>query len=287
MMVNTTVRFRFSGVVMKTFALGILRVVIAMVLVSGLSACGGGGGGDGGAAAVNGAGAAPGTPNAPDLQSEMNQRFPYVANEPIDVTFFCRRVNSKLGYYFKFDLNWRFTVFFETDNYQQYSFFGGYSHANGAMRMVADPNNILALDETTTRIASRLGILAEFETPGMRCDAVGHGYNDPVTESYKSYDCPNISPTGVSIEDNSIEFTYSAKPFTGYFYGSIFRQREVGIVPLITRGYGIYRRVGNTFYADFWNSFADVNLLKGTFLNSDSQLSVEQLKPEAGACNKR
>ncbi|MFM9888418.1 MAG: hypothetical protein ACKVQT_35790 [Burkholderiales bacterium] len=286
-MVNTTAWFRFSGVVMTTFALGILRAVTAMGLVGGLAACGGGGGGGGDGGGGAAAGAAPGTPNAPDLQSEINQRFPYVANQPIDVTFSCRRVNSKLAYYFKFDLNWRFTVFFETDNYQQYSFVGGYSHANGAMRMVADPNNILALDETTTRIASRLGILAEFETPAMRCDAIGHGYNDPVTESYKSYDCPQISPTGLTIEDNAIEFTYSAAPFNGYFYGSTFRQREVGIVPLITRGYGIYRRVGNTFYADFWNNFADVNLLKGTFLNGDSQLSVEQLKPEVGPCNKR
>ena len=284
-MVDTSEWFRNSGVVKKAFALFILRGVTAMVLIGGLAACGGGG--DGGAAAGNGAGPGPGTTVAPDLQAEINQRFPYVADQPIDVTFFCRRVNSKLDYYFKFELNWRFTVFFETDNYQQFSFFGGYSHANGALRMVADPNNILALDETSTRITSRLGILAEFETPGMRCGAVGHGYNDASTETYKSYDCPHISPTGLTLEDNAIEFTYSAAPFNGYFYGSTFRQREVGGVPLITRGYGIHRRVGNTFYADFWNAFADVNLLKGTFLNGDSQISVEQLKPEVGPCNRR
>jgi hypothetical protein len=281
-MVNVIERVRRTGVAMKSTVLIALRGVIAMALIGGLSAClGGGGGGDDGGAAAAGV-------NNQTVQAEVDRLFPYVADKAISVTFECGRFNSRLTYYFHFDLNFRFTVLFETDTYRQFSFSGSYSHANGAMRMVADPNNVLALDETTTRIYPRLGILAAFETPGMRCTAVGHGYNDPSLDSFKSYDCPNISPSGVSIEDNAIEFTYSANPFPGFYRGAVFRQREIGIItPIITRGYGIFRRVGDTFYADFWSQFGDVNLLKGTFLNGDSQIRVEQLSPSVGPCNRR
>lgn len=43
----------------------------------------------------------------------------------------------------------------------------------------------------------------------------------------------------------------------------------------------------DTFYADFWNQFPDANLLKGTFANGDTQLSVEQLQPGVRPCNRR
>ena len=73
--------------------------------------------------------------------------------------------------------------------------------------------------------------------------------------------------------------------------GSMFRQRDFWVNSnpnaIITRGYGIYRRVGNTFYADFGNQFGDHNLLKGTFANADMQVSIEQLEPARGACNRR
>ena len=252
-----------------------------------LVACGGGG--DAGAGGAGGAGG--GVPSAQALQAEIDQLFPYVANRPVDVTFVCSRSNSRLTYYFDLDANLRFTAFFETDTYQQISFSGSYSHANGALRLLADPNPVLLLDETSTRIVPRLGLVAEFETPGMRCGAVSHGYNDPATESFKSYDCPNINVGAASSEDNAIEFTDSSNPFRVVFRGAIFRQRDIDVYLAsgltTTRGFGIFRRVGDTFYADFWNQFPDVNLLKGTFANGDTRLSVEQLQPSAGSCTRR
>jgi len=260
-----------------------LRRLSAMALTGALAACGGGGDG--------GAGAAVGAPVAQTLQAEIDQRFPYTANQAIDVTFACSRSNSRLNYFFDFDLNFRFTVFFETDTHQQVSFSGSYIHANGALHMAADPNPVLLLDEISTRIVPHLGLLAEFYTPTMRCGAVGHGYNDPATESFKAYGCPNINVGAASREENAVEFSYSANPFPGFFLGSIFRQRDVDVYLspslVTTRGYGIFRRVGDTFYADFWNQFPDANLLKGTFANGDMQLSVEQLQPGVGPCNRR
>lgn len=256
----------------------------AVALIAALAACGGGGDGGGG-------GAAGGTPNAQALQAEIDQLFPYVPNQPIDVTFACGRSNSRLSYFFDFDANFRFTVFFETDTFQQVSFTGSYTHTNGELHMVADPNPVLLLDETSTRIVPHLGLLAEFYTPNMRCGAVGHGYNDPASDGFKSYGCPNINVGVASREENAVEFSYSANPFPGFFRGGIFRQRDVDVYQspslVITRGYGIFRRVGDTFYADFWNQFPDANLLKGTFANGDSQLSVEQLQPGVGPCNRR
>ena len=57
--------------------------------------------------------------------------------------------------------------------------------------------------------------------------------------------------------------------------------------PTVIRGYGIYRRVGDTFYADFEPQFPDFDLLKGSFQAGDSRISVEQLQPSAGACTRR
>lgn len=268
---------------MNCFVLSALRRMTVLALISGLAACGGGG--------DAGAGGAAGAQNPQTLQAQIDQIFPYVANQPIDVTFACSRVNSRLNYFFDFDLNQRFTVFFETDTFQQVSFSGSYTHANGALRMVADPNPALLLDETSTRIVPHLGLLAEFHTPTMRCGAVAHGYNDPATESFKSYDCPNINVGAASSEDNAIEFTDSSNPFRVVFRGAIFRQRDIDVYLAsgltTTRGFGIFRRVGDTFYADFWNQFPDVNLLKGTFANGDTRLSVEQLQPSAGSCTRR
>ena len=272
-----------AGRLMSALAVRAWPRLAATALVALLVACGGGGDG--------GAGAAGGGPNAQALRAEIDQLFPYVANQPIDVTFVCTRSNSRLTYFFDFDPNQRFTVFFETDTRQQVSFSGSYTHANGALRMVADPNPVLLLDETTTQIVPHLGLLAEFYTPIMRCGATGHGYNNPAGETFKSYGCPNINVGPASREENAVEFNLSASPFPGNFVGSIFRQRDVDVYLspslIITRGWGIYRRVGDTFYADFWNQFPDANLLKGTFAGGDAQLSVEQLQPGAGPCNRR
>ena len=80
-------------------------------------------------------------------------------------------------------------------------------------------------------------------------------------------------------------------PFNLAVRGGIFRQRDINIYqapnPTVRRAYGIYRRVGDSFYADFGGQFRDYNLLKGRFAANDQQLSVEQLQPAAGACARR
>jgi hypothetical protein len=258
---------------LKRFAIGLLCFAAA--------ACGGGGGGD------------PEDPDdvAADLRAEIERLFPYTPNQPLDVLFVCTRSNSRLTYYIGFDPGGTFDAFFETDTFQRVSFTGTYTHTGGAIRMVADPNPALMLDETTTRIVPHLGLVGEFQTPIMQCGAVAHGYNDPLTETFKSYDCPLINRGVASDEDNSIEFTDASSPFPVVFRGGIFRQRDINISgtvnPNVTRGHGIFRRVGNTFYADFGGQFPDNNLLKGSFLNGETQLSVEQLQPGAGPCSRR
>ncbi|MBC7993612.1 MAG: hypothetical protein H7Z15_10260 [Rhizobacter sp.] len=246
----------------------------------GLSACGGGGDDNG----TGGGGSA-------TLQAEIDRLFPYVPNQPLDVLFQCARSNSRLTYYFGLSPDLSFVAFFETDTYQQVSFTGTYTHGNGAIRLVSNPNPVLLLDETTTRITPHLGLAADFETPLMRCGAVAHGYNDPATTGFKSYGCPLINLGPQSAEDNAFEFDDSTSPFGVAFRGGIFRQRDVDVYlaggPTIWRGYGIYRRVGNTFYADFGSQFPDHKLLKGAFANADQQVSVEQLEPERGPCNRR
>lgn len=267
---------------------GVIRKAIPVVsLCALLLACGGGGGGG-----VGGGNNTNQTPPAQTLQAEIDQMFPFVANAPFDVAFSCERVNSQLTYYFNFQLNNTFQVFIELDNHQQVSFTGTYTYAGNAIRMVADPNNILALDETTTRVVPHLGMVGEFSTPGMTCGALGHRYNDAATDTFKSYDCPFINIQAASDEDNAFEFVHSGgNPFGFVVRGGIFRQRDIRVTgttnPNVTRGYGIFRRTGNTFYADFGGRFADHNLLKGSFMSGDQQLSVEQLQPSAGPCNRR
>jgi hypothetical protein len=251
-----------------------------------LAACGGGGAGGGTAAPAPAAAPAP-----VNLQAEIDQLFPFVPNQPFEVAFACGRTNSRLIYHFAFRTDSTFQVFIELDNFQQVDFAGMYTYANGAIRMVALNNPVLPLDETTTRIVPHLGLVGEFETPSMRCGAVGHGHNDPALENFRSYDCPLINIAAASDEDNAFEFTHSANPFNIVVRGGTFRQRDINVSattqPNVTRGYGIFRRVGDTFYADYGAQFADFNLLKGRFLNGEQQLSVDQLQPSAGACNRR
>jgi hypothetical protein len=241
-----------------------------------LAACGGGGGGGGGTAT---------------LQAEIDRVFPYTPNQPLDVLFQCARTNSRLTYYFGFSPNGALDVFFETDTFQQVSFSGTYTHSNGVIRMVALNNNILPLDESSTRIVPHLGLVGELETANMTCGSVAHGYNDPATDAFKSYRCPAINVGAVSYHENFFEFNGSFSPFNIPFRGGIFRQRDVTVSgnpqAIITRGYGIFRRAGNTYYADFGNQFPDANLLKGSFANADQQMSVEQLEPTAGPCTRR
>jgi hypothetical protein len=249
--------------------------------------CGGGGsGGNGG-----GGGGTAGGGNQQTVQSEIDQLFPFTPNQPFDVIFVCGRNNSQLAYYFDFRSDGTFNVYITLDNGQEVSFSGTYLFTNDQIRMVALNNPILPLDETTTGIVPHLGLVGEFATPNMKCGALGHRGNDPGLETFKSYRCPLIHIGAVSDEENAFEFVHSAIPFNRIVPGSIFRQKDVNVSgntnPIVRRGYGIYRRVGDTFYADFANQFDDVNLLKGSFANADQQISVEQLEPSAGPCNRR
>jgi hypothetical protein len=247
-----------------------------------LGACGGGGGDASGVGAGG---------NAAALQAEIDRLFPYMANQPLNVLFQCGRANSRLTYYFGFSPNGTLDVFFETDTQQQVSFRGTYTHANGAIRMLALNNNILPLDETTTRLVPHLGIVGELYTANMACGAVAHGYNDPAVDNFKSYRCPAINVGPAGYDENFFEFADSSSPFNIVFRGGIFRHREVSVQgnpnPIVHRAVGIFRRTGDTFYADFGSQFSDHNLLKGSFLSNEQQLLVEQLEPQAGPCSRR
>lgn len=267
---------------------------VVISLSGALLGCGGGGVGVGAGAGAGAGGGGGG--NAPTLQAEVDRLFPFAADQPIDVLFVCERSNSRLTYYFGFSPNGVLDVFFETDTRQQVSFGGTYTHAGGAIHMLALNNNILPLDETSTRIVPRLGMVAEFETPSMRCVAQAHGYNDPAQERYLSWRCPAIRVGPASYEENFFDFTDASSPFNVTFRGGIFRHREVTIVaqpgqpsgnPVITRGYGVFRRLGDTVYADFGSQFADANLLRGRVDGSERSLVFDQLEPSAGACTRR
>jgi hypothetical protein len=70
--------------------------------------------------------------------------------------------------------------------------------------------------------------------------------------------------------------------------GAIFRQRDTyptgSINPIIRRGYGIYRRVNDTIYAYFGESFDDFNVITGTLVNGELQLQVNGMG-RAGVCD--
>ncbi len=93
----------------------------------------------------------------------------------------------------------------------------------------------------------------------------------------------------LSDDENDIEFVLQTIPFKLFVPGSAFRQRDRSIAgtiqPLILRGYGLYRRLGNDFYVFFAPAtFDDFNVLQGVFKNGDLQISVNQLEPARGDC---
>jgi hypothetical protein len=265
-----------------------LRVSAALALTL-LVACGGGG--DAGQGAAPGANANPGGGSAGNLQAEIDRVFPFTPNQPLDVLFACTRSNSRLSYYFGLSPNGVLDVFFETDTLQRVSFSGSYTHAGGTLRLLALNNNILPLDESSTRIAPRLGLVGEFDTPNMRCVAVAHGHDSAASTAFARYRCPTINAGAGGSEENVFEFNDSSSPFAITFRGGIFRQRDYWATfngqPIVARGVGLYRRIGELFYADFGNQFSDHNQIKGRFAAGDAQLTVEQLEPAAGACTRR
>ena len=161
----------------------------------------------------------------------------------------------------------------------------------------------VALHETSTRIDPHLGLVGYFETRGpnpIACRAIGHRYNAPAeatdTGNYTRvphYDCLSFT-SGATSEQNTFELAGREMPRPvarntpaaqawARVPGSFFRQREVGGVPLITRGSGGYRRLGDTFYVDFGPGvFDDFALLKGTLAGTN--FSIEQF-PAQNPCS--
>ncbi len=257
------------------------KILPMCLLISLISACGGGGGSSSGN----------GSQSQQILEDEINRVFPFTANQPFDVTFICAVRNSVLTHYFDFNTDSTFDVYVTDDTGQDITFSGIYDYTNNQINIIS-ASFLLPLNETTTGIAPFMGMVSAFSTPNLACSAYGHGYNDPVAINGASYACPYINVGPGSQEENVLEFVLpTGLPFNLPVPGSIFRQKDVWVSgaasAIITRGYGIYRRVGNTFYGAFANAFNDVNLLKGSFQNNDNELSIEQLEPTAGNCQIR
>lgn len=265
-----------------------LTLRLGPALLAGLlAACGGGGGGGGGDASGN----AGGGPTAGTLADEIARTFPHVPDQPFEVSYACQRSNSALLYFFYLWRDGSFHVDVELDNHDEVRFGGTYTYAGGAIRLQALSNPVLPLDETTTTLVMRLGLVGGFDTPTMRCVAMGHGENPPATEGYRAFGCPTVRMGPASDEENAFEFVHNAVPFDLPVAGSIFRQRDTYVSgnnqPLVRRGYGIYRRVGDRFYADFAGAFDDHDPISGRFATGDTAITVDQLPQGASPCPRR
>ncbi len=254
--------------------------LLLCLVVGFISACGGGSGGSSQGTTTNQA--------QQILEAEINRIFPFTANQPIDVTFICAVSNSVLTHYLDFNPDLTFDVYVTDDIGQDITFSGIYSYTNDQINIVS-ASPLFTFNETTTGITPFMGMVGSFTTSNFACLAYGHGYNNPVATNGVSYACPFINVGPGSQEENIIEFVLPAGlPFNLPVPGSLFRQKDVWVTgaanAIITRGNGIYRRLGNTFYGGFANVFDDVNLLKGSFANSDNEISVEQFDPTAGNC---
>lgn len=262
-----------------------LTLRLGPALLAGLlAACGGGGGGDAG-------GNAGGGPTAGTLADEIARTLPHVGDQPFEVSYACQRSNSALLYFFYLQRDGNFHVDLELDNGDELRFSGRYTYTGGAIRLQALNNPVLPLDETTTSLVVRLGLVGGFDTPTMRCVAMGHGENSPATEGYRAYGCPTVRMGPASDEENAFEFVHNAVPFDLPVAGSIFRQRDTYVSgnnqPLVRRGYGIYRRVGDRFYADFAGAFDDHDPISGRFATGDTAITVDQLPQGASPCPRR
>ena len=262
------------------------RVVVAAILYSlALSGCGSGGGSGGG-----------GSDDADDnvnpdaaLLALFEQLFPFTPNQTFDVVFQCARLNSVLLYTFDFRNDGTFNLYSTTDVPQDIGPFPGtYTYQNGILNLQLT-SVFLNLNESSTSITPAFGLVGIFQTPNMICGAIGHRENAAEFGTRVHYDCPIINQQAVSYDENDIEFVHQAVPFGFNVPGSAFRHRDRwisgAIQPLILRGYGLYRRVGNDFYVFFASgTFDDFNVLQGVFKNGDLQLSVNQLEPARGDC---
>jgi len=253
----------------------------------------------------------------PELEAEIEQQFPFTPNQAFGALYRCGWLGSQLDWYFLFTEDGRLQVLFTTDMHEDYVFEGSYTYQNDEIRLQmaggADSPFPQGLDETSTVIMPKLGLVAAFATPQMICICQGHDLNaENPPQAEANYDCPTINVQAATDEDNAIELMHRSVPFEMAVPGSIFRQQDTyvdGLTnPLVRRAYGIYRLQGNRFYASFRLAqdlaeyaepeqlpvaiqpgvpFEDHNLISGRIQNNYQELTVDQLSPESGPCQLR
>lgn len=251
--------------------------IILAVLVA--SCGGGGGGGDGGGTIID-----------DDLQSDIQNRFPYTPNMPLDQLFICNIAGSNLLWYMNFFQDGNMEVYATLDNGDNISRNGMYTHANDVITLNIN-NDVIFLEESSTNIDTALGMVSHFVTPNARCYTYGHRYNQNEPASTMHYQCSDSNIQPATRDVNAIEFVHAAVPFEFPVTGSVFRQRDRYISgnadPTIKRGYGIYRRDGDRFFMFFdLQQFDDFEYLSGAFENSETEISLDQTAVADGSCGR-
>ena len=247
-----------------------------------LTACGGGGGGNGNNNALA---------NQQALIDEINNRFPYVANQPLEQLFICTITGSVLTWYLDFFSNGNIDLYTTLDTGDNLFRTGGsYTNLNDTLT-ISMINDVVNLNETSNQISVNMGMITSFTTTVLDCETYGHRYNATEFSSVVHYQCPISNIQAVSDDENAVEFVHMAVPFSFAVSGSSFRQRDRNVAgtinPFIQRGYGIYRREGNRMYAYFArDQFDDFAYLSGDFGNSDNTLTLDQTVVAGSACNR-
>lgn len=257
----------------RYFAVSILAVSIL------ITSCGVGGGGSGGS-----------TDAQSELQAEINQRFPYVENQPLDQLFVCSITGSSLSWYLNFFPAGNMEIYTALDNGDDLLRNGSYSHANNTLTLDIS-NDALVIQESSTQITVALGLISRFTSPNMQCATAGHRYNSQEFSSLVNFSCPDTNIQAVSRDSNAIEFVHNAVPFSFSVAGSAFRQRDRFISgatgPFITRGYGIYRRAGDDFFIFFdFDQFDDIDFVSGLYGQNDFSITPEQSFISTSACTR-
>lgn len=224
--------------------------------------------------AANGAGSGP-------TLEEVNAEFPFTPNQPMNVYFGCALAGSSLFYQVQLRNDSTFTIAAELDTGDIAFATGVYAYENDVIRMQTNPNNFVFLDEQSTSITPALGIVYRFETQVMRCIAIGHEEDDAASRVGASYLCPEFSEGPASSQINAFEFDVALP-------GAIFRDRNRWVTtndqPIILRGTGIYRRMGDEYYGYFGDQFDDYNVVSGTFVDGRAAVQVDQLPNGASQC---
>jgi hypothetical protein len=266
------------------------RGLVAMGMSAALAACGGGGGGGGGDGGGGNPGGAPAAGQGA-LIDEIEQRFTYIPDQPLDQLFICRVAGSGLTWYLYFQPAGTMQVYTTLDNGQDIIESGSYTHANGTIDFQTSGPGLL-LDESTTTIETGLGMIVRFVSPNADCHTYGHRYNATEFAGTVGFDCPASNIQAATQDENAIEFVHRAVPFAFAVPGSLFRQRDRYISgatdPNILRGYGIYRRDGDRFYAYFaLDQFDDFDYLSGRFTGGDMAIELDQEAVAGSACPRR